>query len=79
MSSLPQSVEPRFGRRDAVLDGADVGRGTDQQLVELAAVLADRVELGLELGGELGVLLLLGLDLVEFLLPRALWRPPARP
>ena len=61
-----------LGRRDALLDGADVGGRADQQRIELAAVLADRVELGLELGGELGRPLLLGLDLFQFLLPRAL-------
>ena len=74
VSSLPLSaVEPLFGRGDAVLDVADAcAAELDQRRVELAAVLADRVDLGLELGGEVGGLLLLGLDLVQLLLPRAL-------
>ena len=42
-----EPVEPLFGRRDAVFHGSHAGGGTDQQLIELAAVLADRVDLGL--------------------------------
>ena len=45
--------------------------GADQELIELAPVLADRVELGLELRLDLGLLLLLGTELREFLLARA--------
>ena len=67
-----QAVQPLFGRRDAVLHGTDVGRGTEDQLIELAAVLADGIDLGLELGREVGRPLLLSLNLTEFLLARAL-------
>ena len=73
VSSLPESaLSRRSVAGDAVLDGADIGRGADQQLAQLAAVLADRVELGLELGGDVGVPLLLGLDLLQLFLPGAL-------
>ena len=73
VSSLPDSaLSRRSARRDAVLDGAEIGRGADQQLAELAAVLADRIELRLEPGGHVGGLFLLGLDLLQLFLPRAL-------
>ena len=73
VSSLPDSaLSRRSARRDAVLDGAEIGRRADQQLAELAAVLADRIELGLEPGGHVGGAFLLGLDLLQLFLPRAL-------
>ena len=73
MSSLPDSAASRASLAgDAVLDRADIRRGADQQLAELAAVLADRVELGLEPGGDVRGLFLLGLDLLQLFLPRAL-------
>ena len=34
-----------FGRRNPSLDRTDAGRGVDQRLIELAAVLADRGDL----------------------------------
>ena len=45
--------QPRFGLVDLGLDGADIGGGVDQLLIELGAVLAERGDLGLELGLQL--------------------------
>ena len=65
-----ERAQPRFGVADAGLDGAHLGGDVDQLLIELAAVLADRGDLGLEL--------LPAASAALFLLLRARLRVPAR-
>ncbi len=60
-----------FGLGDPVLGVAQPRGAVDQGLVELAAVLADGVDLVLELGLDLGGLLLLGADRLELLVALA--------
>src|SRR4029079_4432158 len=60
-------TQPHLGVGDALLDGADAGRGVDEGLVELAAVFADGVDLVLELARAFQRLLLVGAQRVEFL------------
>ena len=60
-----------FGLGDAVLGVAQPAGAVDQGLVELAAILADGVDLVLELGLGLGGLLLLGADRLELLIALA--------
>ena len=73
VSSLPESV---FSRRSVAAMRSSTARMFAavpiRQLAELAAVLADRIELGLELGGDVGVALLLGPNLLQLFLPRTL-------
>ena len=44
-----ERAQPRFGVADPGLDAAHLGGDVDQLLIELAAVLADRGDIGLEL------------------------------
>ena len=78
-----ERAQPRFGFVDLGLDGPHIGCGIDQLLIELGAVLAERGDLGLELGLRfLGALLPRagGLELLLALLDRIgrggrrLWR-----
>ncbi|MEY9281844.1 hypothetical protein ABIA03_003036 [Bradyrhizobium yuanmingense] len=45
-----QRSQPRFGLVDLGFHGAHIGGGVDQLLIELGAVLAERGDLGLQLG-----------------------------
>ena len=60
--------QPRFGVADPGLDAAHLGGDVDQLLIELAAVLADRRDIGLELRLRFGRALLLRAGGFELLL-----------
>ena len=63
-----ERAQPRFGVADAGLDAAHLGCDIDQLLIELAAVLADRGDIGLQLGLQFGGALLLRAGGLELLL-----------
>src|SRR6185312_16275618 len=76
-------MQPAFSLGDAALDVAYLRRDVDQLLIELAAVLTDGGDHGLELGLRVGRVLLLGSCRFQFLLTllqriggscHALWR-----
>ena len=63
-----ERAQPRFGVADLGLDAAHLGGDVDQLLIELAAVLSDRRDVGLELLLHFGGALLLRAGGFEFLL-----------
>ena len=63
-----ERTQPRFGFADPGLDAAHLGCDVDQLLVELAAVLADRGDIGLQFLLQFGCVLLLRAGGLEFLL-----------
>ena len=63
-----ERAQPPFGVADAGFDAAHLRGDIDQLLVELAAVLADRGDIGLELRLRFGRALLLRRGRLEFLL-----------
>ena len=69
--AVVQRLEPRLGLGDPVFGVAQPRGAVDQGLVELAAVLADGVDLVLELGFGFGGLPLLGADRLELLVALA--------
>ena len=60
--------QPRLGIADLGLDAAHLRGDVDQLLIELAAVLSDRRDIGLEFLLRVGGVLLLGARGFEFLL-----------
>ena len=64
-----RAAAPRFGLADPGLDAAHLGCDVDQLLIELAAVLADRRDIGLQLLLQFGGAFLLRAGGFEFLLP----------
>ena len=69
--AVVQRLQPPFGFGDPLFGVAQPRGAVDQRLVELAAVLADGLDLVLELGLSLGGLLLLGADRFELLVALA--------
>ena len=63
-----ERAQARFGVADPGLDGAYLRGDVDQLLIELAAVLSDRGNIGLELYLRVRRALLLGTGSLEFLL-----------
>ena len=63
-----ERTQPRFGVADPGLDAAHLGGDVDQLLIELAAVLADRRDIGLQLLLRFGGALLLRAGGFQFLL-----------
>ena len=63
-----ERAQPRFGVADPGLDAAHLGGDVDQLRIELAAVLADRRDIGLEFLLQFGRALLLRAGGFEFLL-----------
>ena len=63
-----ERAQPRFGVADPGLDAAHLGGDVDQLLIELAAILADRGDVGLELRLQFRRALLLRARGFEFLL-----------
>ena len=63
-----ERTQPRFGVVDPRLDAAHLGCDVDQLLVELAAVLADRGDIGFQFLLKLGCFFLLLAGGLEFLL-----------
>ena len=63
-----ERTQPRFGVGDPRLDAAHLGRDVDQLLVELAAVLAERRDIGFQFLLKLGCFSLLLAGGLKFLL-----------
>ena len=65
--AVDQLLQAGFGARNPALDRPDAGGGVDQRLIELAAILADRIDLVAQRLLALERLPLLGANRIEFL------------